>query len=286
MNPSEVIIVSEQDVFIHDVLYCFQTSGVTITGLPVKTWEELISTGCSSNFQVVISDASSTALAVDRVLEFSKNINPNCLFYGVFDDLDEAAIANFIRLGATSFALKTNLLRLPIAIQQILNSNHYEVAVPDAVKRQYFLATFFEQTTEALWIKSKEGKYLLINPAGARFVSRPIEDIIGKHDYDIFPEATAEKICKSDSAVLLRGSTQVIEDTIMNRDNVKRIFQAVKTVLRDQRGEIQGLIGTVRDITERKQAEESVKEAERRFHMLIQHVKDAAVYMLNPEEET
>jgi PAS domain S-box-containing protein len=282
VKRSEIVIVSEQEAFINDVLYCFQTSGLEVTHIPIKTWHELTCAGEQALLNIVIIDSNSQEFPTQDVFAFSKNSNPDCLLYVVFEELEEELISNFIRMGATSFALKTNLFSLPASIQKVLTGTHYEVIIPVAIKREYFLASFFEQATEALWIKDKEGKYLLINPTGARFVSRPIEDIIGKSDYDIFPADTAAKICKSDKSVLERGATQVIEDTITNRENVKRIFQAVKTVLRDQKGEVQGLIGTIRDITERKQAEESAKEAERRFNMLIQHVKDAAVYMLDP----
>lgn len=280
---SNVAIVSEHETFLSDILYCFEASGLEITPLIAGKWEELVSAGAESVFGVVIADMTSTVFPVKELFEFSKENNPECLFYGVFDELDEDLISGFIRMGATSFALKTNLFRLPASIQKALTENHYEVIIPEAIKREYFLASFFEQATEAIWVKDKEGKYLLINPAGASFISKPIEEIIGKRDVDIFPEDTAAKICQSDKFVIQSGSTQVIEDTITNRENVKRIFQAVKTVLRDRKGEVQGLIGTVRDITERKQAEKSVKEAERRFNMLMQHVKDAAVYMLDPE---
>jgi len=281
---SDVIIVSEQESLINDILYCFQASGIEMAMEAVNSWDALNGRLSAAEFKVVIADGSSEGMPVKKVLESSRKVNPACLFYGVFESVEEDSIAELIHLGATSFALKDNLFRLAGMVQKAMNDNQYQVLIPEAIKREYFLSSFFEQATEAIWVKDKEGKYLLINPAGAQFISKPIEEIIGKYDDDIFPAATAAKIHQSDRYVILTGQTHIIEDSITNQDNVKRIFQAVKTVLKDRKGEVQGLIGTVRDITERKQAEQSVKEAEHRFNMLMQHVKDAAVYMLNPEQ--
>jgi PAS domain S-box-containing protein len=277
------MIVSEQDEFINDVLYCFQASGVEIKATPARTWEQLFRLGAQPTFQVVIAFYSTNIIAVPDMMDYIRRHNSECLFYVVFEEPDEDLASELVRAGATSFAVKNNLFRLPASIQKKLSDEQSHIVIPDAIRREYFLSSFFEQATEAIWIKDKDGKYLMINPAGARFISRSVEDIIGKSDFDIFPKDTAFKIHKSDKAVIQTGMTQVFEDTITNRDDVKRIFQAVKTVLRDSRGEVQGLIGTVRDVTERKQAEQSAKEAEHRFNLLIQHVKDAAIYILDPE---
>ncbi len=112
------------------------------------------------------------------------------------------------------------------------------------------LQRYFEQTNEIIWIKDKEGKYLLINAAGAKFLAKPAEEIIGKFDHQLFPIRTATEISASDRHVLQTGATEIVENTIVNKQGFKRIFQAIKTVLRDSDGETQGLIGTIRDITE------------------------------------
>lgn len=244
MILSDVIIVSDQESLVSDIVYCFQASGLEITHTVVENWDALVRLGDEKKFEVVLADCHLEELPVNLVLDFSRKNNPNCLFYGLFDTLDEDEVSMLLHTGATSFALKNNLFRLAAAVQKALDNERYEILVPDAVKREYFLSSFFEQATEAIWVKDKDGKYLLINPAGAQFISKPIEDIIGRYDEDIFPKDTADKIRKSDEFVMLSGNTQVIEDSIINQEHVERIFQAVKTVLRDRNGEVQGLMGS------------------------------------------
>ena len=105
----------------------------------------------------------------------------------------------------------------------------------------------------------------------------------GKTDYEVFPLETANKVIKSDSEVMQKGQTETIEEMLMTRDGIERTFQAVKGVFRDKQGNVQGVLGTVRDITSRKKAEDALRNSEEHFRLLVEAAKDYAIYMLDPE---
>ena len=52
--------------------------------------------------------------------------------------------------------------------------------------------------------------------------------------------------------------------------------------MQDEQGEVIGFAKVTRDITERMQADESLRDSERRFRMLVDGVTDYAIYMLDP----
>jgi|GEM_PF-2263839 len=280
-----VLVVTEHEVAYLDVTHCFYSNEFLTNNILIQTWQDLIKAHQNFTFNVVIIDFPSK-IPFKNILECCKNNNPNCLVYGIFDGLDEPFISEFIHQGAYSFALKSKLPGMILSIRKALEEKKFRLPQPTAPalkNEQSFLTSFFERAVDPIWVKDKKGKYLFINSAGARFIAKPVNEIIGKYDHDVFPLETAEKISKSDKYVLQTGKTQIVEDSLKNSNEIKRIFQAVKTVFRDKTGETQGLIGTVRDVTDQKQTEGMIEDSERRFNLLIQNVKDAALYLLDPD---
>jgi PAS domain S-box-containing protein len=129
------------------------------------------------------------------------------------------------------------------------------------------LRVIINGTSDAIFVKDNKFRYLLINEAGAKFIGRPVSQIIGKSDLELLPAGTGSQWLISDKKVLDTGETLSYEDT-EEIDGVVRTFHTTKSAYRDDRGVILGLLGIARDISERQRA-----EAER--ERLINELKDA-----------
>jgi PAS domain S-box-containing protein len=116
------------------------------------------------------------------------------------------------------------------------------------------LRAIINSTSDAIFVKDDELRYLLINKAGARFIGRPVRRILGKSDEELLPEDVSRQTLRHDQEVLRTGKTISYEDTEIVK-GVSRTFQTTKSVYRDQDGKIIGIFGIARDITERKQIE-------------------------------
>ena len=91
-------------------------------------------------------------------------------------------------------------------------------------------------------------------------------EIIGKTDYDLVPEAQAEVFRHND--VIVMGSRLPkleYEIPIDGSDGKTRWLMASKVAMQDEDGNIVGVLGAHQDITERKQAEEAIRESNERF---------------------
>ncbi|MDT9002297.1 PAS domain S-box protein [Paucibacter sp. APW11] len=117
-------------------------------------------------------------------------------------------------------------------------------------------------TSDAVFVKDVQGRYLYANEAAARFVGRPVKDIIGADDGAIFPNATAEFVRARDRAVLASGLTQTHEELVRTADGRQLNFLVTKGVIRDGDEAITGLFGISRDITARSEAEARVQRSE------------------------
>ena len=111
-----------------------------------------------------------------------------------------------------------------------------------------------DNTTDAVYMKDLEGRYVYINPAGARFLGLDAADVLGKTDVDVFSGDTAMPIIEGDHRVLAEGRTLTFEDT-GTAGGITRTYESTKGVYLDAEGRIAGIFGIARDITDRKEGE-------------------------------
>jgi two-component system, cell cycle sensor histidine kinase and response regulator CckA len=133
-----------------------------------------------------------------------------------------------------------------------------------------------EGTTDAVFVKDLQGRYLMINSAGAAFAGRSVDEILGKTDLDLFSADTAEVVMAKDRQVLMQGVTQTFEES-GTANGVSRVYLSTKGPYRDAHGEIIGLLGVARDITERKRAEEEMRQSQQQLRIHFEHTPLAVV---------
>jgi two-component system sensor histidine kinase/response regulator len=127
-------------------------------------------------------------------------------------------------------------------------------------ERNTILRAVIEGTTDSIYVKDTAGRYLLINPAGARLLGKSVEEILGKDDSELYSPDTAHIIVEGDRRVLASGRTLTYEET-GTAAGTTRTYLSTKGAYRDPQGNIVGLIGISRDITDRKMIEEELTEA-------------------------
>jgi PAS domain S-box-containing protein len=97
-------------------------------------------------------------------------------------------------------------------------------------------------TTDAVFVKDRDGKYLLANPAGARFVGRADGDVLGRTDAELFDPDSARWVSERDRQVMTAGAAEnVVEE--LTAAGVTRTYLATKAPYRDENGTVIGVIG-------------------------------------------
>ena len=126
-----------------------------------------------------------------------------------------------------------------------------------------YLRTLIHTIPDLVWLKDRDGVYLFCNSRFERFFGATEENIIGKTDYDFVDKKLADFFREHDKLAMTKGSPRINEeDVIYADDGHHEILETIKTPLYHRDGQLIGVLGIARDITERKQAEEQRKKLE------------------------
>lgn len=130
-----------------------------------------------------------------------------------------------------------------------------EEAALEAEARESLLKALFDSIPDLIFYKDKDSIYRGCNNAFEDFAGIKEEDLIGKSDSEIFGPDDVEKYLETDRKVFKNNEAQTLERTYQRKDGSEGVFEIRKTPYYNESGEIIGLIGIRRDITERKHRE-------------------------------
>lgn len=138
----------------------------------------------------------------------------------------------------------------------------------------------------AIYMLSPEGIVVSWNSGAERFKGYKAEEIIGQHFSRFYSEddQKAGLPARALDIALKEGKFEA-EGWRIRKDGSRFWTSVVIDCLYDKRGQHIGFAKVTRDITERKNAQEALRESEQRFRMLVQGVTDYAIYTLSPTGE-
>jgi len=137
----------------------------------------------------------------------------------------------------------------------------------DILESRNLMNALLEGTTDAIFVKDPQGRYLLFNTAAAGVVGKTVSEVIGHDDTHLFSALEAEAIMAGDRRVMDAGRVMTYEDYLTAADGTYRTFLATKGPIHDKSGKVTGLFGISRDITEQKRAEEELTDVTQRLRL-------------------
>ncbi|MBW4474328.1 MAG: CHASE2 domain-containing protein [Stenomitos rutilans HA7619-LM2] len=123
-----------------------------------------------------------------------------------------------------------------------------------------FLSTIINTIPDPVFVKDKQHRWVVLNQAYARFLDCPLDDLLEKSDADVFSPAEAEIFRQQDQLVFRSEQEQEHEENFTDKRGVTHQIATKRSLHKDAAGNV-FLVGVIRDITERKRAEEELKRA-------------------------
>jgi two-component system cell cycle sensor histidine kinase/response regulator CckA len=144
-------------------------------------------------------------------------------------------------------------------------------------REKALLRCLIDSVGDFIFIKDRDGFYRGCNKASEKFIGLPECEQIGKTDFDFFDREMAEEIQKIDREVLDGGKPNRIQDWVPDRDGDTLFLDTLKTPYYGPDGEVLGLVGISRDITELKRMEQALSAKEREYQTLVDNIPDYIV---------
>jgi PAS domain S-box-containing protein len=147
-----------------------------------------------------------------------------------------------------------------------------ELAQKEAASR-VFLNNIINTVVAPIFVKDKNHRWVEFNNSFCAFIQRSREEMLGKSDYDFFPENQAKNFWESDNRVLKTGKLSIGEEQITVRGQTKYML-TTKTRYVDEHGQ-RFVIGCIIEITAIKRSEEEINKINANLQGIMESTKES-----------
>ena len=160
----------------------------------------------------------------------------------------------------TMSAARDEFGNIGYAISIVEDITERKAAEEAARNERILLRTIIDALPDYIYVKDAEGRVQLGNAAWLKGRNLDAGSVIGKTVFDIFPKPIAERIHARDRQLLESGKTMIEDETPVHAwnaqgDRVERWSYTTKVPMRDEAGNVTGIVGISRDITGRRRME-------------------------------
>jgi len=135
------------------------------------------------------------------------------------------------------------------------------------LEERRLLRTLIDNMPDCIYVKDAASRFLVANCGVAQLMgAKNPNDLLGRTDFDFFPKELATAYLDDEQAIIKSGKTLLNQEeaSVDAAGNAKWLLTS-KVPIRDQDGQVIGIVGIGRDITIRKQTEKELRESEERF---------------------
>jgi PAS domain S-box-containing protein len=161
-----------------------------------------------------------------------------------------------------------------VHIRDVSTNRELENALKES---ESLLKAFIESSTDVIFVTDLEGRFILVNKAFSENMGRNPEEILGKDVAALFPPSEAAMIMAEDRSIIESASSFMYEHTLTMLNSERRTMQARKGPLLDKQGNVRGVYGISRDITEHKRGEEALRRSEEMTRSVLNSVDEGFI---------
>ena len=152
-------------------------------------------------------------------------------------------------------------------------------------ERQYRLLT--EKMSDVVWIADMNLRTTYVSPSVKNILGfsqeermrQPLDEQLTPHSLSLVMEALSRELTLEEQGNADPNRTLKIELEYYHKDGTTRWMELVISGLRNDQGVLTGIHGLARDITERKKAEDELKESENKYRLLAENIQDVVFVM-------
>lgn len=239
--------------------------GFDLTFVAVSNHADFTAALAEQEWDVILADYTVPGFDAPAALQSLKETGRDIPFIVLSGAVGEDAAVSIMRAGAADFILKDSMARLIPAIEREMQeaSNRRERTRDQVawLQSEARLRAILEHSPAAIYMKDREGRYVLANRVCADIFGAPDSEIVEKTDHDIFPESLARIFRDHDLRVIHEGKPVQFEERATGAD--PKVYVSVKFPVYDAFGSPLGVGGISTEITDLKQAEDALRRSEK-----------------------
>ena len=240
----------------------------------VNTRESLEAALDNETFDVILSDYHLPSFTGLDALAIVKKKCPYLPFILVSGTIGEQAAIESLKAGATDYLLKQQPERLASAIRRAVEEAaeraRRHAAETELVRREKYFRTLTENSLDVLAILSRQANFLYVSPSIAHVLGYAPEELRGQYAFShVHPEDLPRALEAFQSGIDHPEQTFKIQLRCQRKDSEWRQLEAVGRNRLDD-PEMAGIVLNARDVTDRWQAEEDVRNSEKQYRLLFQ----------------
>ncbi|HZC84940.1 MAG TPA: PAS domain S-box protein [Rubrobacter sp.] len=279
--PLRVLIVEDSEDEALLLLRELERGGYEPEHERVDTPEAMEKALATSSWDVVLSDWWMPRFSATGALEMLRKVDPEAPFIIVSGAMGEEAAVEAMRAGAHDYIMKDNLTRLCATVERGLEEaqtrRERELAEKSLKESEERFRSLVMNSSDMMTVVAPDGSRLYTSPSIERVLGYKLEEMIGGNAFDLVHPDDAPTV-KEEFAELARtpGTGKPFEFRLRHADGSWRVFESIGANLLDDPS-VGGLVFNARDVTDRKRAEEALKESEERYRRLVELSPDTIV---------
>ncbi|MEI6287523.1 MAG: PAS domain S-box protein [Bacillota bacterium] len=194
---------------------------------------------------------------------------------GTFEFMHKIADGTIKTVEVFSSRIELNDEQLLFSI--IIDITDRKLVEAESNRQAGLILSLLDSVQDIVFFKDANSEFIGGNRRFAELIGRRPDEIAGKTDYDFFSVATAEKFREQDLEILNKKLSQHNEVEVSYPDGRTILVDTLKTPYWDGSGQLIGILGVSRDITERKIVENKLRDSEANFRLFFETIDDIII---------
>ena len=229
----------------------------------VETREQFLRALEAGGYDLVISDYSLPSFDGLTALSLARELMPSVPFILFSGTIGEEAAIESLRNGATDYVLKQRPERLVTSMRRALREfedrRRRQQAEEALREREEFFRLISENVTDLIAVVDLDGRRVYNSPSYEALLGDPAK-LLGTDSFEEIHPEDRERIRRVFREMVASGVGQRAEFRFLLKDGTVRYIESQVSAMRDRNGKVTNVIVVSRDVTERKNAEEQIRE--------------------------